>query len=208
MYSKRDQLRINHRNICAKFGCKVKISEDKKYCALHEAKPKRKTKKRSGVKKLSKRTYPKEFREAKAAFQLWVRLRAADSDGNCVCISCSKVMKWNGKNCNGGHLFPAKRGATCFDETNVNAQCVGCNKNMDNPTVLHSYVQWYILKHGKRAFNNLERKSRMTIKRTALDMKAIRFKYTLLAEKLHFKLFNVNLEHTLTRKRDYQKWNK
>ena len=208
MYSKRDQLKSNHRKTCAKPGCKVKVSESKNYCLLHEAKPKQRKSKSQKLRKQSRNKYPKEFKDAKFAFQLWVRLRGADDNGNCNCVSCSKVMKWNGANCNGGHLFPAKRQSTCFNEDNCWTQCVACNKSMDNPTILNRYVDWYKLKFSEKDYERLEQLSRMTSKRTTLEMIAIRFKYTLLAENLHKSKFGAILDHRLVKRRDYQNWKK
>jgi hypothetical protein len=59
-------------------------------------------------------------------FSLYIRLRDADGQGNCRCISCGRIKRWN--DCDAGHFIPKNKGnAVYFDENNVHAQCRHCN---------------------------------------------------------------------------------
>ena len=73
-----------------------------------------------------KKTLPKLKKEALEALQLLVRVKAADDNGYCTCVTCGVVKLWN-DGMQGGHFIT--RGSTkwCLVEENVNPQCNGCN---------------------------------------------------------------------------------
>lgn len=73
-----------------------------------------------------KRT-PLEIAKDKAwkACSRYVRLRDADEDGNCTCVTCGKVMPW--QKAQAGHFVPGRFNAILFDTRGIHAQCYGCN---------------------------------------------------------------------------------
>lgn len=196
-YSKRNQLARKKKIVCKYGGCKIKVAHNQKYCALHS---KRGIKSKSG----SRLSAEAQFKFAKTAFQLMVRLRDANSEGFVRCCSCSRTMNW--KSCDGGHYFPAHRRATCFDSPNVNGQCKVCNLNMNDPKVLNSYTNFMRSKYGSKTLSNLEIKSRMDSGYDAYSFQLIRFKACLEAEKLHLEKFGTELDHNIIRKPDYVKF--
>ena len=99
---------------------------------------KRKTK----IHKKRKRQSPKEILRDKAwaTFSKWIRNR------DVTCVTCK-----TGRAENAGHFF---HGILDFDETNINGQCVGCNKWRHGN--LSAYSSYLINKHGIRAYRALE----------------------------------------------------
>lgn len=59
-------------------------------------------------------------------FSEFIRLRDADSNGICRCISCSNIFHW--KQGDAGHFVQRDRMAVRYNPANVNAQCPRCNR--------------------------------------------------------------------------------
>lgn len=59
-------------------------------------------------------------------FSEFVRLRDADENGYCRCISCGKIKPWKEMDC--GHYINRKHMSTRYNEMNCNAQCRHCNR--------------------------------------------------------------------------------
>tara|TARA_R100000541_G_scaffold12033_1_gene20327 strand:- start:1716 stop:2135 length:420 start_codon:yes stop_codon:yes gene_type:complete len=63
------------------------------------------------------------------ALQKLVRLKAADDQGFCACVTCGHVSQWN-VGMQGGHFIAKGKGGTnewALIEENVHPQCAGCN---------------------------------------------------------------------------------
>lgn len=58
-------------------------------------------------------------------FSKYIRLRDADKEGYCRCVTCGQKYHW--KKIQAGHFISRKHYATRWNEQNVHAQCVGCN---------------------------------------------------------------------------------
>src|SRR5690606_31085440 len=70
----------------------------------------------------------KETPRAKAlkTLQKLVRLKAADDNGYCTCVTCGAIGKWT--EFDGGHFIP--KGSSSYwalEEENLACQCKGCN---------------------------------------------------------------------------------
>lgn len=64
-----------------------------------------------------------------AVFSEFIRLRDMDEEGFIVCCTCPNKIKAFGTNkVNAGHFISRKHNSTKYDEKNVHAQCVSCNK--------------------------------------------------------------------------------
>lgn len=83
------------------------------------------------------------------SLQKLVRLKAADDQGYCRCVSCGKVGKWN--EMDGGHFIP--KGNSSFwalREENIHPQCRGCNGfGMRHGTAEQTYTLWMIDYYGR-----------------------------------------------------------
>jgi hypothetical protein len=78
-------------------------------------------------------------KDALKALQKLVRLKAADDNGYCSCVSCGCTRPWN-EGMQGGHFIP--KGSSSYwalEEENVHPQCVYCNQ--------------FGMKHGSAAQN-------------------------------------------------------
>lgn len=83
------------------------------------------------------------------ALQKLVRLKAADDEGYCRCVSCGKSGRWN--EMDGGHFIP--KGSSSFwalREENIHPQCGGCNGfGMRYGTAEQTYTLWMIDYYGR-----------------------------------------------------------
>ena len=59
-------------------------------------------------------------------FSRYIRLRDADENGYCTCITCQKTLPWS--DVDAGHFVSRARLSTRYNEKNVNAQCRHCNR--------------------------------------------------------------------------------
>ena len=58
-------------------------------------------------------------------FSAFIRLRDADNNGYCKCITCGRSHHW--KEMQAGHFVTRNHKAVKYDVRNVSAQCVSCN---------------------------------------------------------------------------------
>ena len=75
------------------------------------------------------KTVQKRRKEALELLQKLVRLKAADDNGYCSCVSCGVVRQWDGA-MQGGHFVAKGNGGKnmwALVEENVHPQCAGCN---------------------------------------------------------------------------------
>ncbi len=68
-------------------------------------------------------------------FSTFIRLRDADSNGMCRCITCFRGFRWNEGDA--GHFVSRDRKSTRWNEKNVNAQCPYCNRYRSGEQFLH-----------------------------------------------------------------------
>jgi len=73
-------------------------------------------------KKTSKQRLTEKLDEV---FSQYIRLKYADANGYCRCISCGKVHHW--KQIQNGHYMSRRHLATRWSEDNCRPQCVACN---------------------------------------------------------------------------------
>tara|TARA_R100001510_G_C7638664_1_gene196484 strand:- start:178 stop:579 length:402 start_codon:yes stop_codon:yes gene_type:complete len=60
-------------------------------------------------------------------FSQYIRLKNADQDGYCTCVTCGKKGFWEKDNIHAGHFISRKHYATRWNEKNVHPQCSYCN---------------------------------------------------------------------------------
>lgn len=81
------------------------------------------------------------------------------------CFTCGKIG--DNKNIDAGHLFSRRYTAIKFDEINVHSQCVYCNQYLSGN--LHEYIKRFIAKYGQKAYNDLDNKKNILVKRNIND---------------------------------------
>ena len=80
--------------------------------------------------------------------------------GECVCVTCGKVLPWKNHGGTAGGLdtghFIAGRGASIvFEETNAHPQCVGCNQHRSGEQA--NYTTWMLHVYGQDEIDRLRR---------------------------------------------------
>ncbi len=71
------------------------------------------------------RTRSKVVKDLDAAFSRYIRLSAANLDGEVECYTCGRTYHW--KKIQNGHFMTRARYATRWHEDNCRPQCYGCN---------------------------------------------------------------------------------
>ena len=75
---------------------------------------------------MKKKTLPKLKNQATELLQLLVRVKAADDNGYCQCVTCEAISQWN-DGMQGGHFISRGKTKWCLSEENVHPQCAACN---------------------------------------------------------------------------------
>jgi hypothetical protein len=86
------------------------------------------------------------------AFSLFIRLRDADENGNCRCVTCGKTAFWKDMQC--GHYIGRRHMQTRFHELNASAQCPWCNGRMEGQHFI--FRQRLAERHGEDAVKKIE----------------------------------------------------
>ena len=90
--------------------------------------------------KPKKKTIAKVVEDAAVLLQKLVRMKAADDNGYCSCVTCGDTMKWN-EGMNGGHFIDRGHTVTKIMEENVHPQCNACNSpNANKGLVIGRYT--------------------------------------------------------------------
>ncbi|MDE2021308.1 MAG: recombination protein NinG, partial [Patescibacteria group bacterium] len=77
------------------------------------------------AKKRRQKTISALSNDVAALIQKLVRVKAADRDGYCRCVTCGKVGHYT--EMQGGHFISRAWLATRLMEENIHVQCAGCN---------------------------------------------------------------------------------
>lgn len=101
-------------------------------------------------------------------FSIYVRLRDADKNGYCKCISCGKVEHW--KDVDNGHFVNRSHMSTRYNERNCNAQCRKCNRFDEGNNI--GYIRGLIGKYGVRVIPELD-----VLKHTQSFMKTFDYEF-------------------------------
>lgn len=98
-------------------------------------------------------------------FSEFIRLRDADNNGYCRCISCGKIVHWREADC--GHFVNRSHMGTRFSERNCNAQCRSCNRYDEGNNI--GYTRGLINRYGIKVINDLEVKKNFLCKLAEFD---------------------------------------
>lgn len=74
--------------------------------------------------------------------------------GQCVCVTCGRVMRWEGKHIHTGHFLASRRNSILFEETNVMPQCAHCNAYQGG--MPQEYRLWMRIVRGQAEIERLE----------------------------------------------------
>ncbi len=110
----------------------------------------------------------KQINDVARVFQKVVRMRSADDDGMCQCVTCGKRYRWNDRNINAGHFVSRKSKSTVFMFINCHPQCVHCNDHLGgNPA---EYERFMIDKYGQEKVDELKVLGREVLKWSPEDL--------------------------------------
>ena len=94
------------------------------------------------------KTIAKLVDDAAVLLQKLVRMKAADDNGYCRCVTCGVTKHW--KEMQGGHWISRRYTATKLLEEQVNPQCAGCNgPRAKDGIVTIEYTNYMIDMYGR-----------------------------------------------------------
>ena len=102
---------------------------------------------------------------ALTTLQKMVRLRDADNNGYCKCVTCGCVRRWN-EGMQGGHFIAKGKGGTnewALDERNVHPQCAECNSfGMKFHNKQARYTMYMIRRYGPELVDMMTLQNKVT----------------------------------------------
>ena len=126
--------------------------------------------KKKKVKKLS--DYKKK---AWLVFSQYIRMRDSNNNWFAKCCTCEVVDEW--KYLQAGHFVAGRNNSILFEETNVHAQCVGCNYFGRNAKHYGNYYEFMKAKYGVEEVDRLILLSNREVLLTKEDFEQIEEKY-------------------------------
>lgn len=105
--------------------------------------------------------------------QRLVRLKAADDQGYCKCVTCDKVYHFS--EMQGGHFVGRGIKATKLMEENIHPQCRGCNCfGMKQTHYVLRYRAYMVDMYGEGFVNDLEAKAWTTHKYDRIELEEMK----------------------------------
>lgn len=92
--------------------------------------------------------------------------------GQCACVTCGRVVRWNGRDIQTGHFLASRCNSILFEETNVAPQCSHCNGYRGG--MPQEYRLWMRMTRGPEAIERLERlktESRSFMREELVDLR-------------------------------------
>lgn len=98
-------------------------------------------------------------------FSEYIRLKAANENGFCRCVTCGLPSRWNA--IQNGHYISRGHIATRYDERNCHPQCLKCNVGLRGN--LQKYKRYMIQTYGVKDLEDLESAGRSLVKWVVAD---------------------------------------
>lgn len=117
------------------------------------------------------------------AFSEYIRLRDADDNGICTCITCGLKRHWKQVDC--GHGIPRQHWGTRYDERNNNAQCKRCNGFEQGSQ--EAYAIAVDKKHGEGTWEHLLLKKQFGKRLSDFEIKVLTDHYKKESKKYEYK---------------------
>ena len=118
---------------------------------------------------MKERSYKTAKNELDRVFSIFIRLRDADENGICKCISCPKLDYW--KNVDAGHFINRKHLSLRWAFRNVHAQCRQCNR-FDEGNII-GYTKAMIKRYGIDILDILELQKSQTRKYAIFELETM-----------------------------------
>jgi hypothetical protein len=100
---------------------------------------------------MKKKTVAQLKKDLQKLVNRYARLRDC-KDGGANCISCGEYKSF--EDLDGGHFIATTSSAVRFDERNINAQCIKCNRFLGGNA--RHYLKGMIKKYGQEVVDELE----------------------------------------------------
>jgi len=95
--------------------------------------------------------------------------------GECVCVTCGSVKRWNHKGMHTGHFLASRRNSILFEEANVAPQCAYCNQFLHGYP--ESYRMWMLAIHPEGTIERLEQLKTTSVSFTREELVDMRIRY-------------------------------
>lgn len=119
------------------------------------------------------KTLAKLSDECATLLQRLVRLKAADDQGYCKCVTCDKILHFS--EMQGGHFVGRRIQATKLMEENIHPQCAGCNCfGMKQTHYVLRYRNYMVDMYGADFVDELESKAWTTHKHDRADLEEMK----------------------------------
>lgn len=102
-------------------------------------------------------------------FSIFIRLRDADENGYCKCITTGKIAHW--KEMDAGHFISRRHWTTKYNEKNVHAQSRGANRF--NQGMQYEYGLAIDRKYGAGTAENILNNSKITTKKDSFTIQTL-----------------------------------
>lgn len=109
---------------------------------------------------MADKSLPKLKKELDRIFSIYIRLRHADTQGNCKCFTCGKVAHY--KRMQNGHFQSRRFLPTRFNEQNCQVQCVKCNMFMQGEQ--YKFAKFLDIEYQEGTSTHLEQLARSSCK--------------------------------------------
>jgi len=119
------------------------------------------------------KTVAKLKEEAATLLQKLVRMKYADENGNCECVTCGKVGCY--KEMDGGHFVSRSHNSTLLVEENIHPQCKRCNNHLRGNVA--SYSLFMIDTYGMDAMRELVNSKHQIRKFTDVELQDLISEY-------------------------------
>lgn len=127
------------------------------------------TKKKPKIKRVSRSQLVKKL---DSIFSQYIRQKESVG-GMGRCVTCGDTKPWQQQQ--NGHFYTRGRYPTRWDESNCHIQCVACNVFKKGNYI--AYTMYMIDRYGREYVDNLEIKSKSTVKITSVELQEMIEKY-------------------------------
>jgi hypothetical protein len=131
---------------------------------------------------MKKETLSKVKKKTWDAFSKMIRVRDAlittGTKTRAKCVTCELVKDI--KEMDAGHFVPGRHNAVLFDERNVHAQCIGCNRFKHGNLI--PYYEYMVDAYGQEVIDELKIENKKTRPYTKDELKQMATEYKEITE--------------------------
>ena len=110
------------------------------------------------------KTAAQEAEACAVDLQLLVRMKAADDNGYCQCVTCGVIRHYKDR-MQGGHFIERARTKVKLAEENIHPQCSNCNRfKMKEASTVLIYEDYMVDMYGRDAVEELKIEAKKTNK--------------------------------------------